>query len=677
MNNYAFWASLALLAMTVGQIPALEIQCHQLSPGTQTIVASDGSKSLTPADVRYILEETRKQTGIGEPIITKSADGTLFNPWGESKSDGQSGVPLSGFIKGENTEVTVISTDSQGEGFFDQTPVTPVGGNPGVTLGEQRSIAVLTAASIWADTFDVTVPIEVRVNFNPLFCEGGRATLGQAGAAGNTANFTGAPQSDTFYPQSLVNQFRGFDANGGNPEIVAEFNSEIDNGCFGSGWYYGLDGNSGGQPDFFTTILHEMVHGFGFSSLVNEQNGAQPTPGTFGIFDRFIFDETLEQPWTALNDSQRAQSAVNNGNVTWLGPIVNNLSSDIGPGRHPSGRPLLFTPSELQPGSSVSHWEENFNPNELMEPFLTTPVIQDYTNAFLAEIGYEGIQGLPTDPCQTPDEFEPNNSIATAEPFPLEDTISATIDSVADQDFFSFSANAGDEMIAFTSNLEGEVADTIITLFDADGTELAFNDDLGVLLESNLVFTIPDTGQYFLQVEDFSNENAVGTCYDLAISVAPGVAPTPTPAPSPSPSPQPSPTPTAVPTASPTAPPPTATPQPTPTNEPGNQPPSAPGQVISLAAVIGPASVDPEGSVVRYRYSWSSDGGDGPIVNGPTVAPLNVLYDGDPGVSLNVGETWNVVVTPIDEQGQEGTSITGRFTIGSGGIITFEGWTIQ
>lgn len=41
----------------------------------------------------------------------------------------------------EGATVTIVNTDGAGEGFNDNTAATPVGGNSGTTIGEQRLIA--------------------------------------------------------------------------------------------------------------------------------------------------------------------------------------------------------------------------------------------------------------------------------------------------------------------------------------------------------------------------------------------------------------------------------------------------------------------------------------------------------------------------------------------------------
>ena len=44
--------------------------------------------------------------------------------------------------------VTIINLDGSGEGFNDPTPASPVGGNPGVTIGAQRLIVFQFAADL-------------------------------------------------------------------------------------------------------------------------------------------------------------------------------------------------------------------------------------------------------------------------------------------------------------------------------------------------------------------------------------------------------------------------------------------------------------------------------------------------------------------------------------------------
>src|SRR4051812_40419084 len=53
--------------------------------------------------------------------------------------------------------ITIINNDAQGQGFNDPAPATPVGGNNGTTLGEQRLNVFKWAADFWGRTLNSAV----------------------------------------------------------------------------------------------------------------------------------------------------------------------------------------------------------------------------------------------------------------------------------------------------------------------------------------------------------------------------------------------------------------------------------------------------------------------------------------------------------------------------------------
>lgn len=74
-----------------------------------------------------------------------------------------------------------------------------------------------------------------------------------------------------------------------------------------------------------------------------------------------------------------------------------------------------------------------------------------------------------------------------------------------DVDLFQFTATAGSTLRIETSALAGGTnVDTMLRLFDAAGTELAFNDDSGSFY-SLIDFTIVDSGVYYVGVSGFPN----------------------------------------------------------------------------------------------------------------------------------------------------------------------------
>lgn len=236
-------------------------------------------------------------------------------------------IPLSAF--GAAT-ITIVNVDGAGEGFNDPTPVAPIGGNTGTTLGQQRLNVFQAAANVWGATLTSSITIIVNAQFDPQTCTATGAVLGAAGPASVTANFVNAPVLNTWFHRALADKFRGFDGNPGQPDIIATFNSSLGSsggvgpaaGC-GFTFYLGLDNNHGPQTDLFAVVLHELGHGLGFSTATSSSTGAQAS-GLPHIYDTFLFDRTLNAAWPSMTDAQRAASAINNGNLVWTGANVNS-----------------------------------------------------------------------------------------------------------------------------------------------------------------------------------------------------------------------------------------------------------------------------------------------------------------------------------------------------------------
>ena len=109
------------------------------------------------------------------------------------------------------TNVIINNTDPPGQGFNDPTAVTPVGGNPGTTLGAQRLNAFQLVADLWGSILESDVDIVVQGSFQPLPCTATGAVFGQAGTIQIFANFPGAAFANTWYHSSLANKLAGFD----------------------------------------------------------------------------------------------------------------------------------------------------------------------------------------------------------------------------------------------------------------------------------------------------------------------------------------------------------------------------------------------------------------------------------------------------------------------------------
>src|SRR5688500_1828488 len=96
--------------------------------------------------------------------------------------------------------IEIVNGDLPGEGFNDPSPATPVGGNPGTTIGAQRLFVFQHAASIWGGILPSAITIRVGASFNPLTpCDTASGVLGSAGPVTVSRDFAGAPVPGHWY----------------------------------------------------------------------------------------------------------------------------------------------------------------------------------------------------------------------------------------------------------------------------------------------------------------------------------------------------------------------------------------------------------------------------------------------------------------------------------------------
>jgi hypothetical protein len=218
--------------------------------------------------------------------------------------------------------ITIVNIDGVDEGFNDPTPVSPVGGNPATTLGAQRLYIFQYAANLWGSKICSTVQIQVYAQFNPLQCDSASAVLGSTSTS-SVRNFTGAPYTATWYPQSLANSLVGSDLAVGTADMTISFNSTLDGGtCLGhTVWYYGTDGNEGANVELLPVILHELTHGLGFMTTTNGSTGIYSSSSPH-IYDYFLHDNTTGLRWNQETSAQRRASAIAGSKLAWGGSNV-------------------------------------------------------------------------------------------------------------------------------------------------------------------------------------------------------------------------------------------------------------------------------------------------------------------------------------------------------------------
>lgn len=383
------------------------------------------------------------------------------------------GVPFAGA-----QAITVVNLDSAGEGFNDPTAtVSPITGLAS-TLGADRLACFDAAADVWEAVLDQAVEIRIGANFDPLGgTVMGSTPLGNAGPLSFRRDFAGAPIVSTWYSVAQANQIFGGDIEPGVDDIGATFNSDVDTGAVPMLiWYYGIDGAPpGGTVDFFSTVMHEIGHGLGFLSLVDVNTGAKSPPT--GLND--IYSLQLQwggsggdTPFMSLTNGQRVSAITSVNELEWIGP-----RAVADPTFNPSGNPILmFAPSTVNPGSSLSHWDTTNTPNLLMEPFATDAFI-DLTLEVFAFQDMQWPLSIPLVSSQS------GGGIVFAGD---NETLSATVINLGGGETFSWEHNTspiGDGATGNNSSISGSTTTSMtitnVQSADAGVYELFYNDGGG------------------------------------------------------------------------------------------------------------------------------------------------------------------------------------------------------
>jgi hypothetical protein len=124
-------------------------------------------------------------------------------------------------------------------------------------------------------------------------------------------------------------------------------------------------------------------------------------------------------------------------------------------------------------------------------------------------------------------EKEPNNELQNAQKVTLPIIVNGRIDQPGDWDVFSFTARAGSQVVAevYARRLDSPL-DSVLKLTDAQGRQLAFNDDhedKGAGLnthyaDSLLTAAVPADGTYYLHLGDAQHQAGAEYAYRLRLS---------------------------------------------------------------------------------------------------------------------------------------------------------------
>ncbi len=304
-----------------------------------------------------------------------------------------SAVSLSSIAHAAN--IRIVNTDGPGEGLNSNAQVAPVAGNNGTTLGQQYMNVFRAAAQFFGSRLNSNVEIRLEAAFDPLRCTESSGQLGGAGPLNAFVNFQNAPRRNTAYVGALADALAGRDLDPGGNDIGAVFNSRINGNadCLrGSRWWLGINSPAPARTiSLYDTVLHEIAHGLGFLTFVDEDGVRLRSSQGTAFNDAYmlnLFDVVQNRNWAAMTDAQRSQSSLNNGSLVWSGQNVDRGAGVFTGGRNGNGQLRVFAPRTYDDGSSVSHWDTAVGPNELMEPFATPTSNSCATLLALKDMGW-------------------------------------------------------------------------------------------------------------------------------------------------------------------------------------------------------------------------------------------------------------------------------------------------
>jgi hypothetical protein len=344
-----------------------------------------------------------------------------------------------------------------------------------VDFPDAAKAAYEKAMSIWSKYISSTQPIRIKATWASL----STGVLATTGATRIYKNFTNAPFQDVWYPVSLAEAISGKDLNNGDFEIEMKVNSTMN-------WYYGLDARAqAGKFDLITVVMHEIAHGFGFSSSMklvnNNTQGQYGQSGNSYIYDMFLQNAgkiKLTNSGIFGNPSTDLKGALT-GNALYFG-LRNSKYANI--------LPKLYAPATFSDGSSISHFDESFYPqgnsNSLMSPNVRSAEVNqapgDLLLRCLQDLGWQivGLEG---------------NTITSNE-YVVEPVLSAII-----------FPNPVLDIVKVAFPIRNQGRDVSIELFDLRGRALQRIENRSVISETIPVdlTSLPD-GTYILKVVDGS-----------------------------------------------------------------------------------------------------------------------------------------------------------------------------
>lgn len=285
-----------------------------------------------------------RTTAISDYVIRYSVDGGgTWRTFADGRSNSPS-VTVTGLRNDQDHVFRVSAVNAVGEGAAATVAVDRPGGisfsfNYG-TGSQYWSSAARQALESAAAALAATVAVDAPVNLVFTVTAQNSPSSDMLASAGSDTVSSGPGFFATVVQNKLLT---GVDANGARADGEITWN-------FAHDWAFG-DAVGGGQYDFRSTALHELLHAFGFLSYVDA--AGTNTGTTWTTFDRFI----VTAAGTTVIDPHTYR-----WNTTYNANLTGGAGGLCFGGTHAVavyGGPVpLYTPDPWESGSSVSHLDD-------------------------------------------------------------------------------------------------------------------------------------------------------------------------------------------------------------------------------------------------------------------------------------------------------------------------------
>ncbi|WP_395789664.1 hypothetical protein [Aquimonas sp.] len=312
---------------------------------------------------------------------------------------------------------------------------SPIRGNTGTTLGQQRRLAAQEAARLLTTQLQPRVPVRIQACWSDLGSATGNSfTLAQAGPEYLFLNDIGQPG---YYMPSIERPFTWYSAaataqqigttvcrlDGGfncanTFDVRATFNSSLDQAGAAS-FDYGFT-TAGAATSFVSVAMHEITHGLGFFGLITvEPDDGAPVgskrrvlpngPLYDDIYGSHVVsrsnDGSTLSPFLRITDAERAQALVSEPQLRFTGSNALSAAPQLIPA--PEGYIRLHAPLTLTPGSTYSHISSFNYGVQLMTAQLNAsgPRELGIAGGVLRDVGWNSNR-MPQRSFELPDSFQ-------------------------------------------------------------------------------------------------------------------------------------------------------------------------------------------------------------------------------------------------------------------------------